>query len=113
MVIAVRKDLGMSRGKLVAQGAHAAVGAYAMSPLGPLDLAGWVDEGQKKVVVSVDSEEALLALEEAAGRLELTSYLVRDYGLTEVEEGTATAIAIGPAYEDELAPITGALRLYR
>ncbi len=113
MVIAIRKDLGMSRGKLVAQGAHAAVGALLEAQKSSLmgDYL-WFEGGQEKVVVSVDSEEALLALEAAALKLCLPHYLVRDRGKTEVDPGTATAIAIGPADDEDLEPLTGPLKLY-
>ena len=114
MVIAVRKDLGMSRGKLVAQGSHAAVGATLEHNLSSwAEVLLWSQQGQKKIVVSVLSAEALLHLEEAALELGLTNYLVRDAGKTELDEGTITALAIGPAPSEDLDPITGALKLYR
>lgn len=112
MVIAVRKDLGLSWGKFGTQVAHAAVGAALAHPSWAAVLL-WKNQGQKKVLVRVDSEEALLILEESAFKLGLTSYLVRDHGRTELDPDTATAIAIGPADPEDLDPLTGPLKLYR
>ncbi len=112
MLIVIRSDLGLSRGKLIAQGAHAAIGAYIVT-LSASPLIPWAACGQRKIVASVDTEEDLLALEAAAKKAGLPHYLVRDYGLTEVGEGTVTALGIGPATDDDLDPLTGGLGLFK
>lgn len=111
-VIAVRTDLGMGRGKLAAQVAHASVSAFlAARELRPEWASGWLAEGQKKVVVRVSSLDRLLSLKREAEVRGLPSYLVSDAGLTQLEPGTVTALGIGPAPEDEVDRLTRDLPL--
>lgn len=50
----------------------------------------------------------LMGKAEAQG---LITYLVADAGHTQVEAGTETVLAIGPAHEDAINAITGHLKL--
>lgn len=113
-VIVIRVDLGMSRGKMVVQGAHASVSAV-MEAMGREDwrrwLDSWLEEGQKKIAVRVGSEEELRQIYLEARDAGLPSALIMDAGLTELPPGTATAVAVGPAPEDMIDPITGRLKL--
>ena len=62
-VIVIRTDLGMSKGKIAVQVAHAAVSAVEQARRHQLTwLRAWLREGQKKVVVKVPGSEELLAL---------------------------------------------------
>ena len=111
MVIVVRADLGMGRGKAAAQVAHAAVAA-TLTATGSPRLRAWVADGQPKVVLRVDSESEL---EDVVGRAHahrLPVETVEDAGRTQLEPGTLTCAAIGPADDDAFEPVTGALRLY-
>jgi len=113
VVLVVRKDLNMSMGKVASQCAHAAVGIYKrLSHSSPANLHKWEKNGQKKVVVSVDSEQELLKLEVAAVERSLPTTKVRDAGRTEVEQGTTTVLAVcGPSWQvDE---VTGHLKLLK
>ncbi len=107
--IAVRTDLGMGEGKTAAQAAHASLKAYEAA--GDDAVAEWKRGGQKKVVVAVESERELLDLNEAAERRGLPSALVRDAGHTQVESGTLTALAVGPAADADVDAVTGELSL--
>lgn len=112
-VIAVRRDLGMSPGKLAVQVAHASVTASEDARKGWNDwLKGWLDEKQKKVVVEVRSEEELEELRDKALELEIPCGFVQDAGLTELEPGTSTALGVGPAPSKEVDKVTGKLSLY-
>ena len=50
-------------------------------------------------------------LETMARQMGLQTVIIRDAGHTELETGTLTAIAIGPASEVELNKVTGQLKL--
>ncbi|HEY4366630.1 MAG TPA: aminoacyl-tRNA hydrolase [Steroidobacteraceae bacterium] len=119
--IALRKDLNMRKGKMIAQGAHASM--RPILQLGrqdgdnfviPLDerLAPWLLGRFKKICVGVNSEAELLALHEKAKSLGLISALIQDAGLTEFGGvPTYTAVAVGPDREDRVDEVTGSLPL--
>lgn len=113
-VIVVRKDLGMSCGKLAVQVAHASLEAAEIVRRRMPDVYRmWREEGAKKVVVQVGSEEELMEVyREALGR-DLPAVLIRDAGLTELEPGTPTVVGIGPHEGERIDRVTGRLRLYR
>ncbi len=113
-VIAVRRDLKMSVGKLAVQVAHAACMAAEMArDRHPEAYRAWKEEGSKKVVVAVSSEEELLEVYRQAERLGLPRAIVRDAGLTELPPGTLTAVAVGPHRSDLVDKVTGRLPLLR
>lgn len=108
-VIAVRKDLDMSKGKMAAQVAHASLGAYRATDQGTLE--GWRRSGEKKVVVWAGDEEDMFEIKENAENLGLPTYLVSDAGRTEIPKGTKTALAIGPGKEEKIDRVTAHLPL--
>jgi PTH2 family peptidyl-tRNA hydrolase len=109
LALIVRTDLGMGRGKIAAQVAHAAVAAVLAS--GEADLAAWLADGQPKVVLKVATEEHLLGLARQAAARGLPAEIVRDAGRTQVPAGTPTCCAIGPADDDRIDAVTGELSL--
>ncbi|MFW9918669.1 MAG: peptidyl-tRNA hydrolase Pth2 [Candidatus Thorarchaeota archaeon] len=111
-VIAVRTDLGMSKGKMAVQVAHGAVGAAERARVSSQDIwRSWLREGQKKVAVKVQSEEELLQLMREAIAHRLPYSLIRDAGMTELPPGTMTVIGIGPAKSDDVDKVTANLKL--
>ena len=106
-VIVIRKDLGLKKGKLASQVAHAAVLASRKSAF----REDWEKEGQKKVVVECENLEELLSLYQRSLAEKLPTALVEDAGLTQIEKGTKTCVGIGPAEETRIDKITGKLRL--
>jgi PTH2 family peptidyl-tRNA hydrolase len=121
-VIVLRKDLNMRKGKMVAQGAHASMGALLSisdrredgSVLIPADprVSAWLGGQFKKVCVSVDSEAELLEIEERAKAAGMICCLIRDSGLTEFGGvPTHTGVCIGPDAAEKIDAITGHLKL--
>ncbi|MGF7239165.1 MAG: peptidyl-tRNA hydrolase Pth2 [Frankia sp.] len=111
-VIVVRKDLRMGPGKSVAQGAHAAVdGVAEVARTHPSWLEGWRADGQPKVALRVGSLDELDAVCERARAAGLPVARVADAGYTQLEPGTVTCAAIGPAPSDAVDAITGDLSL--
>jgi len=113
-VIVVRADLKMSIGKTAAQVGHAAVTASEKARKERKNWwVGWMDEGQCKIVVKVESEEELRQLKEEAEKLGIPTALIQDRGLTEVAPGTTTCLGLGPAPSDLIDRVTGRLPLLR
>lgn len=113
LVVVVRTDLGISKGKMAAQVAHAAVNCALKSRKSDsFNFKKWFDEGQKKVVVKGQNESTLRDLQQHAREIGLVSSLVTDAGLTEVPAGTVTCLGIGPASDSEIDSITGDYSLF-
>ncbi len=111
-VIVVREDLKLSRGKLSAQVAHAAVSCAIKAEKNKNKFfSEWFLEGQKKVVLKVDDLDSLLKIFNEAKSVGLITELIKDAGLTEIPPGTITVLGIGPAPEEELNKIVGDLKL--
>jgi len=111
-VIVMRSDLKMGKGKIAAQAGHAAVSASEDARRHFKEWwKAWLDAGQCKIAVKVKSEEELLKLEEEAEKSELPYALISDRGLTQLQPGTKTCLAIGPAPSNEVDKITGKLAL--
>jgi len=127
-VIVMRKDLGMRKGKMVAQGAHASLAAILNTARRTYDdkdqedqliidlndqrLMHWLNGNFKKVCVYVNSEKELLDLYQKAKGLGIISALITDSGLTEFNGvPTKTCIAVGPDFEEKVDKVTGGLPL--
>lgn len=133
-VIVIRKDLNMRKGKMCSQAAHASM--KALLSLSTCDqrtpdageppvqhtrmlrywsdtaVYDWLQGTFTKITVSVDSEEALHAIYQQALQAQLPAAIIQDSGKTEFNGvPTFTAVAIGPAWSDEIDPITGGLPL--
>ena len=121
-VIVMRNDLNMRKGKMIAQGAHAAcafmqrklllaadgVCAYSANEM---ELA-WQRGLFTKVCVRADSEAELLRVYEEAKAAGLTVELITDAGKTEFNGvPTHTCLAVGPDLAEKIDAITGDLKL--
>ena len=112
-VIIIRKDLRMGPGKTVAQGAHASLMSYLqVVGSGHKEVADrWIEEGEKKIVLKVESEETLRKLHEGFRYKKIPCALVSDAGLTELQPGTVTALGVGPWSSNEINMLTLGLKL--
>ncbi|KAK5736960.1 hypothetical protein LTR17_007107 [Elasticomyces elasticus] len=114
LVLVVRKDLGMSPGKIGAQCGHATLACYKTlvraHPRHPV-LRQWEDYGQAKVALRIDSEEDMLVLQAQAISLGLCAQVIHDAGRTQIASGSATVLGIGPAPKSKIDEVTGHLRL--
>ncbi|KAK9271608.1 hypothetical protein L1049_001970 [Liquidambar formosana] len=111
MVLVVRNDLKMGKGKIAAQCSHATLGLYKkILHRAPKALNRWEMCGQVKVVVKIESEEDLLVLQERAKSLQLPTHVTIDAGRTQIAPNSRTVMAIlGPA--DLVDDVTGGLKL--
>ena len=108
-VIVIRKDIEMSLGKSIAQACHASIGSYENTS--QAIIKAWRGEGQKKVVLEVNSKKEIIELKNKAKKLGVSHFLVKDAGMTELEPGTITALGIGPDKEESINKITGSVKL--
>ncbi len=119
-VIIIRKDLKMRRGKEIAQGSHASIAflvtkdiTTVMHELYSGDIKKWVESGQTKICLQVNSEKELVDLHLKAKDSGLRSHLITDAGRTEFDgRPTKTAVAIGPNESEDIDKITKHLKLY-
>jgi peptidyl-tRNA hydrolase, PTH2 family len=110
LVVVVRTDLGMGRGKIAAQVAHAAVAA-TLASLGTTDFAAWLAEGQPKVVLKVGTAGQLEDMVRQARASGLPVEVISDAGRTQVTPGTLTCCALGPAETQRIDAVTAGLAL--
>ncbi len=108
-VIIVNESLRLPPGKLAVQVAHAAVAAFLVTS--PEIQEKWIEAGMPKIVLGVSHEESLVRLFDAAQRVHLPTYLVRDAGKTVLPAGTITCLGIGPAPSVSVDALTGNLAL--
>lgn len=128
-IIVIRKDLNMRKGKMVAQGSHASIGAflkffdknsnnntYSYSCTFETDsvLDGWLNDKFTKICLYVNSEDELVSLYEKVTNEApyIPCVMIEDAGLTEFHGvKTKTCIGIGPFWEDEINKFTQTLPL--
>ena len=133
-VIIIRKDLKMRKGKMIAQGAHAAMKVlldrasvtkiakdsklWAEEWMWQLQLNekepifNWLKGSFTKVVVGVDSLEELEEIEHKAMKMGILTSKILDAGRTEFHgQRTITALAVGPEWSNKIDKITGGLKL--
>jgi len=112
MVMLIRTDLKMSKGKIIAQACHAAVESSEIAKRENREVwKKWRNTSGKKVALRVESLKELLDLYNKALQLNVPCALIKDAGLTELPPGTTTALGIGPDRSEIIDKITGDLRL--
>ncbi|XP_054811213.1 uncharacterized protein LOC129312578 [Prosopis cineraria] len=111
MVLVVRNDLKMGKGKIAAQCSHATLGLYKkLLHRAPKALNRWEMCAQPKVVVKIESEEDMLVLQERAKSLNVPTHITIDAGRTQIAPNSRTVMAImGPV--EVVDDVTGGLKL--
>eukprot|EP01057_Protomagalhaensia_wolfi_P002736 Protomagalhaensia_wolfi_Nauph_80__2735@NODE_2861_length_964_cov_15_057297_g2245_i0_p1_GENE_NODE_2861_length_964_cov_15_057297_g2245_i0NODE_2861_length_964_cov_15_057297_g2245_i0_p1_ORF_typecomplete_len207_score22_17PTH2/PF01981_16/4_5e45PhoR/PF11808_8/0_17PhoR/PF11808_8/5_4e02IncD/PF17628_2/0_13_NODE_2861_length_964_cov_15_057297_g2245_i0313933 len=112
MVLCVRTDLAMGKGKIAAQCGHAALGLFQKCQrrhFGQLEK--WQRQGQAKVVLKIKDEPEMHQLYAAALQAKVPAFIVHDAGRTQIASGSATVLAVGPASTSLVDSITGHLKL--
>lgn len=135
MMIVMRRDLKMRKGKIAAQAGHACIDAVLTAlrkedRLQDLELTSegmclknagreatplsdWFCYGCAKVCVYVDSEEALLAIADKAREMGVIASVITDAGMTEFHGvPTKTCLALEPLPTEIADRLTGGLPLY-
>ena len=135
MMIVMRRDLKMRKGKIAAQAGHACIDAVLMALCKEgrmndfemtadgltLKQAGtqgtpmtdWFAYGCAKVCVYVDGEDALLEIAKKAEERGIIASVITDAGMTEFHgEPTKTCLALEPLPADAADELTGNLPLY-
>ncbi|OAR02868.1 hypothetical protein LLEC1_01757 [Akanthomyces lecanii] len=118
LVLVVRTDLGMTKGKIAAQCSHATLACYKALADNPDPnsterkmLARWEKHGQAKIAVQLKSQDEMLQLCRKARGMGLTAEVVKDAGRTQIEAGSMTVLGVGPAPKSLIDEVTGHLKL--
>jgi len=111
--IVIRTDLNMKVGKKCAQACHASLSAAEVSRSKDMTIyREWKRlSGQRKIVLKIDSEEAIRRLYQDVTDAGIAAYLVEDAGLTQLEPGTITALGIGPDKSENIDKFCEKLKL--
>lgn len=135
MMIVMRRDLKMRKGKIAAQAGHACIEAVlmaltkenlindiVMTDEGMMlntdgkentPLSDWFNYGCTKICVYVDSEEELLSIEAKAKERDVIAAVITDAGMTEFHGNpTKTCLALEPLPAEVADELTGDLPLY-
>ena len=135
MMIVMRRDLKMRKGKIAAQAGHACIDAILMAlnkegrvndfeitddgialrdtdkPTTP--LSDWFKYGCAKICVYVDSEEELIDIADKAKEKGIIAAVITDAGMTEFHGvPTKTCLALEPLPTEIADELTGGLPLY-
>ncbi|EGC30037.1 hypothetical protein DICPUDRAFT_11061, partial [Dictyostelium purpureum] len=112
-VLIIRTDLGMTKGKIIAQCCHATLGARQKAlSTNKKELLQWEVFGAAKITLKANSEAELFELRDKAKKEGVVNYLVLDAGHTQIPSGSATVLAIGPAPKAKVDAVAKHLKLY-
>lgn len=135
MMIVMRRDLKMRKGKIAAQAGHACIDAILMalnkegrvndfeitddgiilkdSDKSTTPLSDWFKYGCAKICVYVDSEEELMNIADKAKEKGIIAAVITDAGMSEFHGvPTKTCLALEPLPAEIADELTGNLPLY-
>ncbi|SNX82994.1 related to PTH2 - aminoacyl-tRNA hydrolase [Melanopsichium pennsylvanicum] len=112
MILAVRMDIKMEKGKIAAQCGHATLAVYKLAnKVTPKFVKQWEKRGQAKVAVKCPNEEKMMQLEHKAKELGIAARSIIDAGRTQIAPNTRTVLGLGPAPISLMNQLTGDLKL--
>lgn len=116
MMLWVRNDLKMGKGKIGAQCGHATLGSYKTAWRKQAKywhkwLNHWDKYGSAKVCLKVNDEQELLEVYKNVKKANIPCYLVVDAGRTQIAPNSKTVLGIGPVPSELINPLTGHLKL--
>merc|ERR1712154_249321 len=111
LILCARRDLGMGKGKLAAQCSHATLGVVKRveNENDELLLKIWRNYGQPKIVTKIESLSEMKQIKAKAQKAGVPTYSVCDAGRTQIPSGSYTVLAVGPAPDSVLEPLTSHL----
>lgn len=113
LVLVIRTDLGMSKGKIAAQCCHATLACYKRATKQvPTVLKAWEYSGQAKVTLKCSNEEEMVELQKRAQSAGLVAHSICDAGRTQIAAGSRTVLGIGPGPIGLIDSVSGHLKLY-
>ncbi|MBI5229459.1 peptidyl-tRNA hydrolase [Candidatus Micrarchaeota archaeon] len=111
-VLVVRTDLGMGKGKIASQVAHASIASYKEALKKNAEIVEkWEASGSEKVILKVKTKKELVDLVKLAKEKMIPCVLIVDAGKTQIKAGEPTCLGLGPWDEQEIDEITGELKL--
>jgi peptidyl-tRNA hydrolase, PTH2 family len=112
MYIFINKSLGMSPGKMTAQGAHAAV--LASDGSNPKLKKEWLKYGfYTKLVMEARNAEHICTIERYLNDRKIKTFIVIDEGHTEIASHVVTALGCEIVDKNKLGPIFEEFKLYK
>ncbi|KAJ5221436.1 peptidyl-tRNA hydrolase 2 [Penicillium citrinum] len=113
LVLVIRTDLGMTKGKMAAQASHATLACYkyfqSHQPDSPI-LSRWERGGQAKIALQIKSEDDMILLQAQAMSMGLCARVIQDAGRTQIAAGSRTVLGVlGP--KSVVDSVTGHLKL--
>ena len=110
LAIIVRNDLGMSKGKIIAQTGHAMVDAIVKASRTNI-IERWRKCGETIIALKVNNEKTLMNILNIARKKKVAYGYIVDEGRTEVPPCTTTLGYVGPDIDDKIDKLVGQLKL--
>lgn len=112
MYFLVRTDLGMGKGKIAAQVAHAAMRlGIRCQEHQPDVLHQYLDSGERKIVLKTNDVQDLVNVFQDLVDHDFPATIIEDAGHTQIEAGTMTVLGVGPARAADLEEFLGHFKL--
>lgn len=110
-IIIIRNDLKLGKGKIASQASHASLESYLLaSRKTPKIVDDWLLEGQKKVVLKVESREELLKVFQEVKSF-YPAVIIKDAAHTQLKEPDFTCVGFGPIKESDIDKYTKKYKL--